>query len=178
MLLTRTSSYVYQQKLPIHICMLILGSLCNPSFPPPFSYIGWMYILEKHDGRLPLRIRAVPEGSLVPFKNGEKVVTDVSCAHVFRASCNAMKTMYKCFYCSLSTSGRKKIPGIIQTLPFSMHLRVSDLTLVLETHFLVGGVIPSSLVTRPNHRGDGGGALKRELFEYLTIIPGIVYKLP
>ena len=56
--------------------------------------LGWMYILEKHDGRLPLRIRAVPEGSLVPFKNGEKAVTDVSCTHVFRASCNAMKTMF------------------------------------------------------------------------------------
>ena len=32
---------------------------------------GWMYILEKHGGRLPLRIKAVPEGSVVPFKNGE-----------------------------------------------------------------------------------------------------------
>ena len=56
--------------------------------------LGWMYILEKHDGRLPLRIRAVPEGSLVPFKNGEKAVTDVSCTHVFRASYNSMKTMF------------------------------------------------------------------------------------
>ena len=64
-----------------------------------------------------------------------------------------------------------------------MHLHVPDLTLVLETRFLVGGIIPRSLVTRPNQRGVGGGALKRELFEYLTIIPGIffhplVYKLP
>lgn len=31
---------------------------------------GWLYILEKHGGRLPLRIRAVPEGSVVPVKNG------------------------------------------------------------------------------------------------------------
>ena len=34
-------------------------------------YIGWMYILEKHGGRLPLKIKAIPEGSLVPYKNGE-----------------------------------------------------------------------------------------------------------
>ncbi len=34
---------------------------------------GWMYILEKHGGRLPLRIKAVPEGTVVPYKNGESV---------------------------------------------------------------------------------------------------------
>lgn len=34
---------------------------CNP---------GWMYILNKHGGRLPLLIKAVPEGSVVPYKNG------------------------------------------------------------------------------------------------------------
>ena len=32
---------------------------------------GWVHILEKHGGKLPLRIRAVPEGSVVPVKNGE-----------------------------------------------------------------------------------------------------------
>ena len=32
---------------------------------------GWMYILEKHGGRLPLRIKAVPEGTTIPYKNGE-----------------------------------------------------------------------------------------------------------
>ena len=32
---------------------------------------GWKYILEKHGGKLPLRIRAVPEGSVVPVKNGK-----------------------------------------------------------------------------------------------------------
>ncbi len=34
---------------------------------------GWEYILEKHGGRLPLRIRAVPEGTIVPNKNGEEL---------------------------------------------------------------------------------------------------------
>ena len=32
---------------------------------------GWQYILETHQGKLPLRIRAVPEGSVVPVKNGK-----------------------------------------------------------------------------------------------------------
>ena len=36
-----------------------------------FNYEGWKYILEHHGGKLPLRIKAVPEGSVVPFRNGE-----------------------------------------------------------------------------------------------------------
>lgn len=35
----------------------------------PFNRKGWEYILNEHGGYLPLRIRAVPEGSVVPIKN-------------------------------------------------------------------------------------------------------------
>ena len=35
----------------------------------PFNRAGWEYILNKHGGRLPLKIRAVPEGTVVPTKN-------------------------------------------------------------------------------------------------------------
>lgn len=31
---------------------------------------GWMYIVEHHGGKLPLRIMAVDEGTVVPVKNG------------------------------------------------------------------------------------------------------------
>lgn len=34
-----------------------------------FNEAGWNYILEHHNGCLPVRIRAVPEGSVVPYKN-------------------------------------------------------------------------------------------------------------
>ncbi|PSH02606.1 MAG: nicotinate phosphoribosyltransferase [Acidobacteria bacterium] len=34
-----------------------------------FNYAGWMRLLEKHGGKLPLKIRAVAEGTLVPVKN-------------------------------------------------------------------------------------------------------------
>ncbi|KAL4225832.1 hypothetical protein ACF0H5_013821 [Mactra antiquata] len=34
-----------------------------------FNEEGWTYILEHHDGHLPLRIKAVPEGTVVPYKN-------------------------------------------------------------------------------------------------------------
>lgn len=32
----------------------------------PFNQTGWRYIVERHGGRLPIRIRAVPEGTVVP----------------------------------------------------------------------------------------------------------------
>lgn len=34
-----------------------------------FNYDGWTRLIEKHGGRLPLRVRAVPEGSIVPLHN-------------------------------------------------------------------------------------------------------------
>ena len=34
-----------------------------------FNEEGWRYILEKHGGKLPLTIRAVPEGTIVPNSN-------------------------------------------------------------------------------------------------------------
>ena len=130
-------------------CQSIYDSRLSLQSVFPSSLLpGWMYILEKHDGQLPLRIRAVPEGSLVPFKNGEKAVTDVSCAHMFRASCNARKICMQLLNTLMAAcqqvGGRRFLELFwdIQTVPFSMHLHVSDLiylTLVLETHFLVGG---------------------------------------
>lgn len=35
----------------------------------PFPEQGWRHILKKHGGRLPVRIRAVPEGTVVPTRN-------------------------------------------------------------------------------------------------------------
>lgn len=35
----------------------------------PFNRQGWQYILDKHAGFLPVVIRAVPEGTIVPVKN-------------------------------------------------------------------------------------------------------------
>lgn len=34
-----------------------------------FNREGWMHIVEEHGGRLPLRIRAVPEGTVAPINN-------------------------------------------------------------------------------------------------------------
>lgn len=57
---------VTKEKLEVakNICDAHLG-------PGIFNYEGWKYILDHHGGRLPLRIKAIPEGSVVPYRNGE-----------------------------------------------------------------------------------------------------------
>lgn len=40
-----------------------------PQHMVPFNREGWKRLIEKHHGRLPLRIRAVPEGSIIPLHN-------------------------------------------------------------------------------------------------------------
>lgn len=46
-----------------------------------FNREGWEYILNKHGGRLPIKIKAVPEGMTVPNKNVLMTVenTDPKC---------------------------------------------------------------------------------------------------
>jgi nicotinamide phosphoribosyltransferase len=48
----------------------------------PFNRKGWEYILNSHGGYLPLIIRAVKEGSIIPTKNLLVSVenTDTECA--------------------------------------------------------------------------------------------------
>lgn len=50
----------------------------------PFNRKGWLYILEIHNGYLPVRIRSVDEGSVVPVGNALITVenTDPNCAWV------------------------------------------------------------------------------------------------
>jgi nicotinamide phosphoribosyltransferase len=47
----------------------------------PFNRAGWQYILDKHNGRLPLRIRAAKEGLVIPTKNVLCIIenTDPAC---------------------------------------------------------------------------------------------------
>lgn len=48
----------------------------------PFNREGWEYILRQHGGKLPLHIKAVPEGTVIPVKNVLATVenTDPNCA--------------------------------------------------------------------------------------------------
>ncbi len=48
----------------------------------PFNYDGWRYIVEKHNGYLPLEIKAVPEGTVLARGNVLVTIenTDINCA--------------------------------------------------------------------------------------------------
>ena len=35
----------------------------------PFNEEGWRYILKEHNGHLPIKIKAIPEGTVLPTKN-------------------------------------------------------------------------------------------------------------
>jgi nicotinamide phosphoribosyltransferase len=42
----------------------------------PFNLEGWLHVLNEYDGMLPVRVRAIPEGTIVPVKN---VILTVEC---------------------------------------------------------------------------------------------------
>jgi nicotinamide phosphoribosyltransferase len=51
----------------------------------PFNREGWIHILEKYEGKLPIIIRAIPEGTLVPVRNAVMIVRspkDPKCAWI------------------------------------------------------------------------------------------------
>ncbi|RAS21390.1 nicotinate phosphoribosyltransferase [Paraburkholderia bryophila] len=80
----------YDRTLFFGLQMLIKEYLCRPITPAmieqakafftahgePFNEAGWRYIVEQFGGYLPVRIRAVPEGSVVPTHN---VLVTVEC---------------------------------------------------------------------------------------------------
>jgi nicotinamide phosphoribosyltransferase len=80
----------YDRTLFFGLQMLIKEYLCRPitaemieqakafftAHGEPFNEAGWRHIVEHHGGYLPVRIRAVPEGSVVPTHN---VLVTVEC---------------------------------------------------------------------------------------------------
>lgn len=48
----------------------------------PFNEEGWRYIVEKHNGFLPVEIQALPEGTVIPVQNAmvQVINTDPQCA--------------------------------------------------------------------------------------------------
>lgn len=72
----------------------------------PFNHEGWTHIVQQHEGRLPLVIKAVPEGTVLPVKNVLVTVenTDPACfwlpGHVETSLLRAV--WYPTTVCSLS----------------------------------------------------------------------------
>lgn len=54
---------------PVTAADVVLAAEVCAAHGVPFNRDGWMHIVETHEGRLPVRILAVPEGSVVPTGN-------------------------------------------------------------------------------------------------------------
>lgn len=99
--------------------------------PGVFNKAGWQYIVDKHAGRLPVRIRAVPEGTVVPTKNVLLTVeaTDPKC--VWLVGPLETPTLRAVWYgttvATLSYTVKKTIrkylemTGDVNLLPFKFH---------------------------------------------------------
>lgn len=75
---------------------------------------GWQYILDKHEGKLPLRIKAVPEGVSVPVSNVLMTVvnTDPNCYWLTNfAETMLSRIWYACTVATKSAETRKVIEG-------------------------------------------------------------------
>lgn len=98
----------------------------------PFNRDGWQYILQYHGGLLPLRIDAVPEGTVVPTGNVlvQVVNTDPACAWLTSYIETALlrAVWYPTTVATLSWQCRQVIEAYMQEtadsldgLPFKLH---------------------------------------------------------
>ena len=107
------------------------AELCRKHFGQElFNREGWEYILRQHFGRLPVRIRAVDEGTVVPESNALLTIenTDPRCAWVV----NHLETLlvqlwYPCTVATISRaqkillSNGLELSGTPDKLPFMLH---------------------------------------------------------
>ena len=96
----------------------------------PFNAEGWMHIVMRHGGRLPVRIMAVPEGSVVPTNNVLLTIenTDPSCAWLTSYLETAlMRLWYPITVATNCWMARQLIAGFLEDtgdtagLPYKLH---------------------------------------------------------
>jgi nicotinamide phosphoribosyltransferase len=69
----------------------------------PFNYEGWTSLVKKHDGRLPLRVRAVAEGSVVPLRNVMMTVENTDAEFYWLTSWFETQLMRIWYPCTVAT---------------------------------------------------------------------------
>jgi nicotinamide phosphoribosyltransferase len=98
----------------------------------PFNYEGWKYIVEHHDGKIPLEIRAVPEGAVIPTHNALMVVRTTDPKATFIGSwfeTLLMRIWYPITVATQSFQIKKDILGFLERtsdapmeeIPFKLH---------------------------------------------------------
>lgn len=71
-----------KMKRKITVKQVEEGKIFAAKHGVPFNYEGWMYIATELNGKLPIEIKAVKEGTIVPFRNVLLTIrnTDPKCA--------------------------------------------------------------------------------------------------
>ena len=83
----------------------------------PFNYDGWTSLIKKHGGKLPLRIRAVAEGSVVPLHNVLMTVETTDDEFAWLGSwfeTQLMRVWYAVTVCSQSFQIKKDVYRVLQ----------------------------------------------------------------
>lgn len=81
-----------------------------------FNFDGWTRLLEKHDGYLPVIIRAVPEGTVVPYRNVMMTVENTD--DEFPWLTNYLETLLSNVWypCTVATQSREMKRMILESL--------------------------------------------------------------
>ncbi len=69
----------------------------------PFNYQGWSSLIKKHGGKMPLRVRAVPEGSVVPLRNVMMTVENTDAEFFWLTSWFETQLMRIWYPCTVAT---------------------------------------------------------------------------
>lgn len=98
----------------------------------PFNKAGWLHVVNKHNGFMPLRIRAVPEGTVVPTHN-VLVTVENTCPECFWVTSWVETMLLRIWYPITVATESRYIKGIINAwleqtaddpageLPFKLH---------------------------------------------------------
>ncbi|MFT7776529.1 MAG: nicotinate phosphoribosyltransferase [Roseateles sp.] len=115
---------------PVTAADVVLASEVCAAHGVPFNREGWQHVVDAHGGRLPLRIRAVPEGTVVPINHALVTVenTDPACwwltSYVETA---LLRVWYPTTVATHSHATRRLIAdalarsGSLEGLPFKLH---------------------------------------------------------
>ncbi len=69
----------------------------------PFNYQGWSSLIKKHGGKMPLRVRAVAEGSVVPLRNVMMTVENTDAEFFWLTSWFETQLMRIWYPCTVAT---------------------------------------------------------------------------
>lgn len=103
-----------------------------PAHGLPFNETGWRRLVETHGGRLPLEIRAIPEGSVVPVSNAMMTIVNTDPAFFWLTSyveTALLRVWYPITVATISWHVRQSIrKALVKTadnpeaeLPFKLH---------------------------------------------------------